>query len=313
MSSVLKLALILLAAAILALGARVMYVNSRVAATPAQPDPQILVAAADLPAGLLLRDADLSWKSLPKANLPDGALREGTPGATVSGALLRHPLKAGGVLQATDLIRPDAPGFLAAALKPGMRAVSVPIDDVSGNAGLIQPGDYVDMILTQHLGRRGDLDGAALRRVVSETVVEHARIIAVGSSFQRDTDAAKSSRARTVTIEVSPRAAEAVTVAAQIGSLSLALRSFAVADRNAAQLGAEQAGASVVAWENRPHGTMSGPVWGSDVSRVLDRREAVPTPASAPIAADPTPEAPRSILILRGGHTQEQELKPNAQ
>jgi pilus assembly protein CpaB len=309
MSSVLKLALILLAATILALGARVMYVSSHNAVAQAQPEPQILVAAADLPAGLLLRDADLGWKTLPKSERPDGALLQGTPAAAVSGALLRHPLKAGNALLAADLIRPDTPGFLAAALKPGMRAVSVPVDDVSGNAGLIQPGDYVDMILTQHLGPRGDLDAAGIRRVVSETVVEHARIIAVGSSFQRDTDASKSSRARTVTIEVSPRAAEAVTVAAQIGSLSLALRSFAVADRNAAQVSAEQAGASVVAWENRPHGAISGPVWGSDVSRVLDRREA-PAPSQA---AEPNSNNPRRLLILRGGQKQEQELDTHAQ
>lgn len=301
MSSVLKLSLILLAAAVLAMGARVAFVNSNAAPAPVEPDPRVLIAAADLPAGLLLREGDLSWQAMPRSEIPDGALREGSVQATVTGSLLRHRLTAGSLLRVADLIRPDAPGFLAAALKPGMRAVSVPVDDVSGNAGLIQPGDYVDMILTQRIGHRGDMGGSETPRVVSETVVERARVIAVGSSFSRESELPKSNRARTVTIEVNPRTAEAVTVAAEIGTLSMALRSFAVADRQDAQAGAESTGATVVAWEGGQQAQAHGPVWGSDVSRVLDR-------PSAADKLEPKPEIPRRITVMRGNEKQEQEL-----
>lgn len=300
MSTVLKLALILLAAALLAIGARSLYVRSLSAQAAPEPEARIRVAAADLPAGLLLRDGDLDWKAMPHSKVPQGALVEHSPQAAVNGSLLRHQVQAGTVLKAADVIPPNAPGFLAAALKPGMRAVSVPVNDVSGNAGLIQPGDYVDMILTQRMGA-GRNASALKAQVVSETVVEHARVIAVGSSFQRDADAGKANRARTVTIEVPPRAAEAVTVAAELGSLSMALRSFATTDRDTA----EAVGASVVAWDGQPQATAAGPVWGSDVSRVLDT-------SSNALPESATRNVSRSITIMRGQNKQEQEFSPHA-
>lgn len=302
MSSVLKLALILLSAALLAIGARSLYVRSLAAQPAPEPDVRVRVAAADLPAGLLLRDADLAWQALAPSQVPQGALIEHAAQSELNGSLLRHPVQTGTVLKAADVIRPDAPGFLAAALQPGMRAVSVPVNDVSGNAGLIQPGDYVDMILTQRMGAgRASSAAANLTRVVSETVVERARIIAVGTSFQRETEAAKANRARTVTLEVPPRAAEAVTVAAELGNLSMVLRSFAITDRNAD----DAAGASVVAWESSTQALAAKPVWGSDVSRVLT----TPPEDSSPSA---TPHLPRRIVIMRGQTKQEQELSPYA-
>lgn len=305
MSAVLKFALILMLAALLALGARALYINSISRQAAPAPDVQVRVAAGDLPAGLLLRDSDLSWKAVPRGSVPETAFVEGTARPVVGGALLRHDIAAGKILHTSDLILPDAPGFLAAALKPGMRAVSVPINDVSGNAGLIQPGDYVDMILTQHMGKGGDL-GPGQQRVVSETVVRNARVIAVGSTFQRDvvTEKVGSSRARTATIEVDPRTAEAVTVASQLGGLSMALRSFATTDRNADHGDAK--GASVVAWGADAQSSQSGPVWGSDVSRVLEAKPA--TPEDKPKA-----EIPRRIVIMRGQDKQEQELATHAQ
>lgn len=299
-SSVLKFALILLAAAVLAVGARALFIARQqpaVAVAAPQPDVLVRVAAADLPAGLLLRDNDLDWKSYPRSDVPKGALQEGNTQAELIGVLLRHRLDAGEPIVSTNIIRPDAPGFLAAALKPGMRAVSVPIDDVSGHAGLIQPGDYVDMILTQNL-KHGDDYGGGQSGVVSETVVEKARVIAVGSSFQaqRD-DSAQPARARTVTLEVDPRAAEAVTVASRLGTLSMALRSFALDDRNE-MADAERGAASVVAWD--PDGSEARPVWGGDVSRAL-RPVATEEPAV-------TMNQRRGVLILRGTSRQEQEF-----
>ncbi|MCD9472995.1 Flp pilus assembly protein CpaB [Photobacterium phosphoreum] len=149
MSSALGLALVVLAAAILACGARAMYISSQQVQAPSDPEVRIRVTASNLPAGLLLRDSDLEWQSVPKSKVPKSSITEGVDLDIASGALLRNALNAGVVIKRTDVISSDSPGFLAAVLKPGMRAVSVPVNDVSGNAGLIQPGDYVDMILTQ--------------------------------------------------------------------------------------------------------------------------------------------------------------------
>lgn len=304
MSSIVRLAIILFLAALLAWFARSWFISHEKRSAPTPERVTVRAAGAELPTGLLLRESDLSWTSLPAEELPKGALREGSADSGLAGALLRGPKKPGSIILAGDVIRPDAPGFLAAALKPTMRAVSVPIDEVSGNAGLIQPGDFVDIILTQRLQQEPN-HGRGARQVVSETVVERVRVIAVGSSFKRNTEENGPNRARTVTFEVSSRAAKAVTVAAQLGTLSMALRSFAIKDR---EQGGEPA-ASVVAWENdgdEGAGEQQRPVWGADISKALKGGEA------SQASPGGMREAPsRQIIILRGSQREERELGGN--
>ncbi|WP_372585773.1 Flp pilus assembly protein CpaB, partial [Burkholderia vietnamiensis] len=118
---------------------------------------------------------------MPRAQVPSGAFVESQPGADLKGALLRNRVEAGAPIRADNVIAAGAPDFLAAALQPGMRAISVPVDDVSGNAGLIQPGDFVDVVLTQQIGGSATTPGT----FEAETVVRRARVLAVGSEFQR--------------------------------------------------------------------------------------------------------------------------------
>ncbi|MBV6272985.1 Flp pilus assembly protein CpaB [Alcaligenaceae bacterium CGII-47] len=309
MSTTVKFALLLFGAAVLALAARALFANIAKQPVPADQMVQIRAAAIPLPAGLLLRADDLGWIAVDKTKLPQHALVKGSREAeTLAGALIRHDTAADAPILANDIIRSDAPGFLAAALKPGMRAVSVPVDNVSGNAGLIQPGDYVDMILVQESRSRDDLDSGRAHSVVSETVVEKVRVIAVGSVLQAQGEAedAKSKRqpARTVTIEVMPRAAEAVTVAARLGTLSMALRSFAVTDRTPAQDTPVQ---SIVAWDNTQ--PKSAPVWASDVSRALATRS---PPKKAEADPEPSQTLPYEITVMRGAKRDTQTLGGSA-
>lgn len=314
MSTVLRLALIVLVATLLALVARVVFINSQATPMAAEPDVRVRVAAADLPAGLLLREADLDWQHHPRSQLPKGAITEGGSNLQSTGALLRRPVKAGQVILTDNLIRSDAPGFLAAALQPGKRAVTIPVNDVSGNAGLLQPGDYVDIILTQRLPS-SQLRGKT--SVASETIVEAARIIAVGSRFKRDEDEKKASRVQTVTIEADARTAEAVSVASEIGSLSLALRSFALADRDTDDSQQEALGARVVAWEEAVGMHRTGPVWGQDISRVFQSTVNLPvadtTPAvegeETPRPAHPAALQSRTITVIRGEKSEQLQLQ----
>lgn len=297
MSTTLKFVLLVVGAAVLAFAARMLYANMTQQNKSPNPPVHVQIAAGDLPAGLLLRGEDLGWKPMQKSQAPDGALLQGTPAANaLAGGLLRHDTKAGDYIFARDVFSPDAPGFLAAALKPGMRAVSVPVDNVSGNAGLIQPGDYVDMILVQEAKGGGSLGSNRARSVVSETVVEKVRVIAVGSVFQQQSDDVKGGNkttpARTVTIEVMPRAAEAVTVAARLGTLSLALRSFAVTDRSPASAEPVQA---IVAWGDSSE--KSAPVWAGDVSRAIEGRDNTGPPTAN---SEPPKASSREITVLRG-------------
>jgi pilus assembly protein CpaB len=299
MQNFIKLAALVAIAAIGAFLIRALFVAASHSGAPAPSAmAHVRAAAADLPDGLLLRDVDLVWKSVPRNQIPPGALVEGQSDASadndLKGDLLRHAVRAGTVLGPADVISPNAPGFLAAALKPGMRAISVAIDDVSGNAGLIQPGDYVDVLLTQQMRAESGVSVPPAHIVESETVAERVRVLAVGSAFRRPKDdaAAPNTSARTVTFEVTPHSAQSITVAAHLGSLSLALRSFATRDRLASD-------AEDVAQTRKP------PVWAGDVSRAL-RSVA---PAAAPGRA--TTVAPQ-VIIYRGSSVGEGGEKSSA-
>lgn len=117
----------------------------------------------------------------------------------------------------------------AAVLKPNARAITVGVDAVTGTAGLIWPGDRVDLLLTQTLD---DRVAVLSRRVVGETVLNDVRVIAVDQQLTQGAAGANASPdgrvARTVTLEVTPEEAERVAVAAQLGRLSLTIRSMAV-------------------------------------------------------------------------------------
>ncbi|MFA5521485.1 MAG: Flp pilus assembly protein CpaB [Castellaniella sp.] len=331
MPTVVKFVLLVIGAALLALTARALLASKMRPKTPdEEPKVTIMLAAADLPAGLLLRAEDIDWESRPKSQVPDGAVKQNAPEAdTLSGVLLRRDVRAGEAILARNVIRHDAPGFLAAALQPGMRAVSVPVDNVSGNAGLIQPGDFVDMILVQQSRSSELIDESRARSVVGETVIENVRVIAVGSVFQEESQsmfggstATSRQPVRTVTLEVMPRAAEAVTVAARLGSLTLALRSFAVTDPGARQH--ERTGA-IVAWE--ADSERHQPVWASDVSRAIDPPPPPVAPAPetgddadtagaqraalrAALKADAEAESPgRIITVMRGSESSALTLK----
>lgn len=107
-----------------------------------------------------------------------------------------------------------------------MRAISVPVDEAAGNAGLVFPGDRVDLILTQTLNAEGDPAGS---RRVSETVLEDLRVIAMGRRLSGGSseEAGSGQQARTATLEATPQAAEKIALVAELGKLALSLRSLA--------------------------------------------------------------------------------------
>lgn len=204
----------------------------------------ILVAARPVRAGTLLKPDDIAARDVAEADIPSGA-RMDTPlaRAELIGGMVRRLVAAQEALRPSDVMRPGEHGFLAAVLTPGMRAVTVSVDAVSGTAGLIWPGDRVDLILTQQVDER---------RVFSETVLQDVRVIAIDQQIMPgDMPAAPDSRpARTVTLEVDLPQAERVTVATRLGRLALTVRS------------AEQAPASARA-------PSPATTWGADVSPAL--------------------------------------------
>lgn len=287
-----RLLLVLSGALTLTLAIRLSLSGSKT--PPPPPAVQVLIAARDLPAGQLLNAGAWSWRSVAATEVPKGAIVRGnTDLSALNGALLHNAVGHGAYLRSSDIISSADPGFLAASLRPGMRAVSLAINDVSGNAGLIQPADHVDLILTQNLR---DAQGAG-RSVVSETIATNLRVIAVGASLQRPKDAESNSgggQARTVTLEVTPRGAVAVAVAAKLGDISLALRSFATTGA------ADKAGWTRVPSVAGDAGDADSPLWAGDVSRAarVDSERAAATASAALGAASASTQ--NGVLVLRG-------------
>jgi pilus assembly protein CpaB len=146
-------------------------------APPPTVNVHVLTAAKEILAGSLLKPGDLSSKEVSINAVPAGATMDNDDERRgLIGAMMRRSLTAGEAIHLTDALRPGDHGFLAAVLKGDMRAVTVAIDATTGTAGLIWPGDRVDLILTQTIN---DPALPAGRRVVAETVVSDSRVIAI--------------------------------------------------------------------------------------------------------------------------------------
>lgn len=185
----------------------------------------VLVAGRAVRAGSLLKPEEITAREYPENDAPQGATVD-TPANRYSlvGAMVRRPVASGDPLIAGEMMRPGDHGFLAAVLAPGMRAVTIGVDAVSGTAGLIWPGDRVDVIMTQAIE---DPSLPLGRRVAAETVQRNARVIAIDQQLVQGAmpGGSEGITARTVTIEVSGDQAQRIQVAARIGRLSLSVRS----------------------------------------------------------------------------------------
>jgi pilus assembly protein CpaB len=229
-----KKLVLLLVALIIAVGtaiaARNMLAGSpapQAVALPKEPEgPKVLVAQRGLPVGTIITADAISYQAWPKDMVDDAYFVEGeTDINKMLGTVVRQPITAGEPVTKGALVAPGDRGFLAAALGPGMRAVTVPVSARTGVGGFVFPGDRVDVMLTQSVS--GD-DGPALK--VAETVLRNVRVLATDQSTEskQTADGKTVVRAfRTVTLEVTPRIAEKVAVAQTIGTLTLSLRSIA--------------------------------------------------------------------------------------
>lgn len=189
--------------------------------------PQVLVATKALPVGTILAADSLRFQPWPQ-ELVEGAyyLKEGTDMASLVGTVVRFAIPAGQPITQGALVKPGDRGFLAAALAPGMRAVTVPVSAQSSVAGFVFPGDRVDLILTQEVAGGGD--GPPLK--ASETILRNLRVLATDQRTDKKADEQGNTEVvtySTVTIEATPNIAEQIAVAQTVGSLSLSLRSIA--------------------------------------------------------------------------------------
>ena len=203
------------------------------------PEPtKVIAAARDLPIGTLVRDADLTELAVAPDLVPGKPLlvEEGADAARLRGYAVRRPIASGAALTRRALIAPWEQGFLAAVLNPGTRAVTIRVDPATSHAGLIDPGDRVDVILTAEVSVT-----ESERAVFTRTIVEDVRVVAADRRYRDETrpppvgdegaENAAAPRDRTemvtATLEVLPGQGDRLVIAEHEGRLSLALRSLA--------------------------------------------------------------------------------------
>lgn len=319
-----KKLVLLLGALIVAIGtafaARSLFVGASTpqaeAAAKVAMGPKVLVAQRALPVGTIITADALGYQSWPQEMVQDAYFIEGTADmAKLLGTVVRHPVTAGEPVTQGSLVAPGDRGFLAAALGPGMRAVTIPVSARTAVAGFVFPGDHIDLVLTQTV--KGPM-GQALK--ASETILKNLRVLATDQSTEQEAVEGKT-RVRTfstVTLEVTPKLAEKIAVAQTIGTISLSLRSIADNSTELEQALASgevkiPAGTSKADEEKilkqamgKPIDSATSFVTGGDVSRF--QRKSMPllgdaTPAQAPApmpAMAPRPAGSGPITIAKG-------------
>ena len=111
----------------------------------------------------------------------------------------------------------DLEGGLALTIPKGQRALSVAVDDVTGVAGLLRPGDHVDIIAT--------FDSEAEKTTLSSLLLQNIMVLAVGQSLDGVQKGEQKVNTQTVTLSVKPDEATPLTLASERGSVRLMLRS----------------------------------------------------------------------------------------
>ncbi len=236
------------------------------------PSVQVLVTAKPLPLGTILKAEDMKWRNWPREGLdPTYPVKDKIKMTDYIGKVVRTSMAFGLPILKQNIIGPGEKGFIAAALRPDMRAITIAVNPTSGVSGLAYPGDRVDLLLS-HVVRLTD----GKSHSVTETVVQNLRLLAVG---QRINDQAKQpgKPGKTATLEVTPKIAEKITLMSRLGSMQLSLRSLAT---------------------NDPEGTGDMPIdavitrtWAEEISPTIPKRKAV--------------ESSKRVRIDRGSNTQE--------
>lgn len=300
--------------------------EARAAAAPTVTGPKVMVVTRSLPVGTILTADVLRFQAWPEGLVrPDQYYLEGqSEMANLVGSVVRVALTSGAPVTKGSLVNPGDRGFLAAALGPGMRAVTVPLSADQGVAGFVFPGDRVDILLTLTLENE---ENNNVKLYTTETIVRNLRVLAVDQRTAPTDENGNSTPTifGTVTLEATPRIAESIAVARTTGTLSLALRSIADSQgeldeaiasgaisvpRNGDAAGERRLLARNVG--SRPQVGSTGATTGGDVSRYLRRGmpprslapqnfggQPGPQYAPAPLPGDSVPSGP-SVRVVRG-------------
>jgi pilus assembly protein CpaB len=267
--------------------------SARVATGP------VVVATRDIPAGASLEGQALEVKQWPAPAIPKDALSSLEAAAN---RVARVPVFAGEAIVPGRLAPVGTAPGLEARIGPGMRAMSVRINDVAGLSGLVQPNSRVDVLVTlRETGGQGTEE-------VSKLFLENMRVLSMGSRTTRDASG-ESNPATTATLEVTPAQAEKLAVALRQGAVQLVLRGFDDADSTRTK------GATSSEVLAQLHDAKPKPVVAEASprrSRPAPRRPAdVPRATPSPVAVVPAAAKPDSLTVrvYRGSQVSQQKFQ----
>ncbi len=237
---------------------------------------RVVVAADDVLVGVKLDAHDVRVITLPESAAPPGAFSD--PAKVLGrGAVL--PIAKGDFILPSKLAALNAGGGLPSLIPPGMRAVSVRVNDVVSVAGFVQPGTRVDVLATGNEGGSGGRQ--------TTTVLENVAVIAVGKSLDRSTSA-DAQTAPVITLLVSPDDAQKLALVSQEGRIQLSLRN--------------------------PLDTKKGGIGATRTSSLYLGATPAPTPSKAKVRkvvakVPATPPAPYQVEMIRGSKRDETKFE----
>ncbi len=186
----------------------------RMSSEPKQTTTQIYVAARDLKVGMLVNDADITQAAWPGSVPPNAVLKkDDIVGRGITSAIYR-----GEPILSVRLATAGAGGGLAAMIPPGMRAVAVRVNDITGVAGFVTPGARVDILISGRApNAREDLG------TLSKTLLQNIQVLSAGHNIERQADG-KPVAAAVVNLLVTPEQAEVLSLASSETKIQLVLR-----------------------------------------------------------------------------------------
>jgi len=294
--------LILILLALLAAASFAYFMREEVKPTKVTQAPQkqivtkeVLVAAKDLAKGKVLNVyRDLVSKSISTDELPFNSVLSSKVDS-VKNSMLIKPLVAGQAITYNDVIATADGSYMSSVLEPNMRAISIKVDEKTGNAGFILPGDMIDLIIT-HPYQENDGSNGLYRRYASKVFIENRKVLAVDQVINLESTHAKLSR--TVTLQVTPKEAEMITLAEELGKISVALRANAkVQEKLANSQGTKDTEVSEFLKNNKTQPIMP-PMLPSVTKQPVNKRGSYKKPASRG----------SMVNIIRSGATQTIEV-----
>ena len=190
------------------------YVQKIPARTVAIPTRPVVIAATNLDVGDEIDSNDVRTIEWPASAVPEGAI--GTPDEIVGRGVVVPVVQNEPILEA-KLASKEAGSGLPPAIPPGLRAVSVRVNEVIGVAGYVLPGTRVDVVATVSPTQQPS-------DMTSKVILTNVEVLTAGTKMERDTDKDKPMPVSVVTLLVGPEEAERLTLAATEGKIQLALR-----------------------------------------------------------------------------------------